>query len=65
MKTAVLGNCDGYNENALRGSHFYLNTWHPVGGTTWEGLGNVCGLVKRGVSLGAGFEVSKAYVIPS
>lgn len=31
MKTTLLGDCNGFNENALRGSHFYLNSWHPVG----------------------------------
>jgi hypothetical protein len=32
----------------------------PVSGTVWEGLEGVGG----GVSLGEGFEVSKAYTIP-
>jgi hypothetical protein len=41
----------------------YLNTWSPVGGTVWEGLGG--GLVGKDVSLGTSFEISKAHAIPS
>ena len=36
----VTYNCGGLDENApLR--LMYLNSWFPVGGTVWEGLGGV------------------------
>ena len=42
----------------------HLNTWSPVGRAVWEGLGGVT-LAGEGVSLGVGFEISKAPAVPS
>ena len=44
-----------------------LNSWSPVTIAVWEGLGGVvllsgCGPIGGSVSLGVGFEVSKAHV---
>lgn len=50
--------CGGMNKN---GSHWliYLTAWPLVGGNVLERVGR-CGLVEGSVSLGVGFEVSKA-----
>lgn len=51
---------DENDPHRLRG----LNPWSPVGGTTWEGLGDVA-LLEEVYHLGASFEVSKAHASPS
>lgn len=37
----------------------YSNTWSPISGTAWDGLGSVIWLEE--MLLGAGFEVSKTH----
>ena len=42
----------------------YLNAWSPISGTDWEGLGGVV-LLEEVLSIGTGYDVSKAQAIPS
>jgi hypothetical protein len=58
-----IGWCGGFNEN---GSYRLtaLNTWSPLGGTVWKGLG-AYNLVEGGVSLELGVEVLKAHAVLS
>jgi len=43
---------------------YNLNTWPPVGGTTWEGIGGVV-LLEGVCQWGVGFDVSKAHAFLS
>lgn len=53
----------GLNENGPFHSR-ELNAWSPVGEIVWLGMIRSCGLLGGDVSLGEGFEVSKAQESP-
>lgn len=55
--------CGGWDESGFH-KYIYLNSWSPVGRAVWKRLGGVA-LVEYAMSLGTGFEVSKAFTIPS
>lgn len=59
----MVGECGGLNGNGLH-RPIYLNAWSLVSGDV---LGKIrrCGLIVEGLSLGVGFEVSKAHIMPS
>ena len=54
--------CDGLDINGLN-RLLYLNTWSPVTGSVWEGLGGVA-LLEEGVLLGVDGELSEVHAIP-